>query len=313
MSSHFSIEEIQGQEIALRYAQYYSNHPNQIPHLLIFHGPRGTGKYSLAERLAYRLLCFEKRGCGVCPSCKLFFNYSHPDYIVFPENKQIAIGEEDDPPEFTVRWLLFKVLLYRPHTSSLRIVLFPDSSVLGQEAETALLKTLEEPPYHTKFFMIVDDLKKLKQTIISRGVCIPFKYLPISIAHNVSKEKDLYYKPFFGGSFSPTNVPSSVTERIIQEVEKGFENPISLIELENWIRGYKDSHPEWKEDFEYSEFLEMFCLVLIDFLMRKKKTEAVEKVFNFLKLMHGRDIPGLDNFLISQLFYYMHNLYFKKI
>ncbi|MCX7997474.1 MAG: hypothetical protein N3A69_00795 [Leptospiraceae bacterium] len=312
MTSHFSIEEIQGQEIALRYAKVYAERPAEIPHLLIFHGPRGTGKFSLAERLAYRLLCLEQTGCGVCESCKFFFKNMHPDYVLFPEGKLINIGNEDDPPEFTVRWLLFKILPYKPHTSKLRIITLPDASLLGQEAETALLKTLEEPPYHTKFFLIVDDLKKLKQTIISRGVCIPFQYLPIPVAQNLSKAQDIYYKPFYGGSLNPTDVPPDVTELIIKEVEKGFQSPVSLLELENFVHTYKEHHPEWKEDFQYSEFLEMFALVTIDFLSKKEKYLLIEKVFEFIRFLHIREVPGLDNFLISQLFHFINQIYFNR-
>lgn len=310
MIPHFSIEEIQGQEVALRYVKTYAENPEKLPHLLIFHGPRGTGKFSLAERLAYRLLCFEKRGCGTCSSCKFFFRNIHPDYVVFPEDKQIAIGDEEDPTEFTVRWLLFKVLPYKPHTSNLRIVILPDASALGSEAEIALLKTLEEPPYHTKFFLIVDDLKKLKQTIISRGICIPFQYLPISVIQKIVKEKGIYYRPFFGGSLNPTNVPFEVVELILKEVEKGFENPLTLIELENWVRSYKENHPEWKEDFQYSEFLEMFGMVLIDYLDRAEKFQIIEKVFEFLKFLHMKDV-SLEHFLISQLFHSINQMYFN--
>ena len=31
-------------------------------------------------------------------------NNQHPDYIVFPSNQRIAIGDDKDPAEFTVRW-----------------------------------------------------------------------------------------------------------------------------------------------------------------------------------------------------------------
>ncbi len=304
MNPNFHIEEIQGQTNALIYVRHYIKNPSFLPPLLIFHGPEGTGKWSLAERLAYTLLCLEEKGCGSCESCKLFFFNQHPDYIVFPVDKKISIGDETAPEEFTVRWLLSKRIPYKPHTSKRRIILLPDASLLGHEAETALLKTLEEPPFHTHFIFLIDHLSKLKQTIISRGICIPFQYLNQKVLHSIAEKKQLYVEKFFGGSLSPTKAPTETIELTLAQSEKGLHNPASLLEFETWVRQYKESHPHWKEDFHYSEFLELVCLCLIYQFSKpdKRNIEILEFLFEFKKNLH-REIPNLENFLLSQLFH----------
>jgi DNA polymerase III subunit gamma/tau len=304
MNPNFTIEEIKGQENALVYANYYKKLPGHLPPLLIFHGPDGTGKWSLAERLAYSVLCLQETGCGQCESCKLFFLNQHPDYIVFPVDSRIAIGEEKDPDEFTVRWLLSRRILYKPHTSNRRIVLLPDASLLGNEAETALLKTLEEPPHHTRFIFIVDDLHKLKQTVVSRGVSVPFGYLSQNILKKIAEEKQIYREDFFGGSLAPTRVPTAVIELTLAQTEKGLTNPLGLLEFENWVRHFKDNPGEWKEDFNYNEFLELVCLCLIFQFSKpdKHNIKILDFLFTFKETLH-RQIPNLENFLLSQLFH----------
>jgi len=59
----------------------------RIVHALLFSGPGGTGKKSMAEIFARAVLCEgEHKPCDVCPSCKKCLNGSHPDvHYVAPE------------------------------------------------------------------------------------------------------------------------------------------------------------------------------------------------------------------------------------
>lgn len=301
----FSIDDILGQETALQYINSYVKSPEKIPPLLIFHGPVGVGKWSLAERFSMQVLCMKGTACGTCDSCKLFLSNQHPDYIVFPVNSRVAIGDEKDPADFTIRWLLARRLNYKPHLSTRRIILFPDATLINNEAESALLKSLEEPPEHSRFIFIVDDLQKLKQTIISRGICIPFYYLKRNIAQQISEANNLYREDFFGGSLSPFDAPSEVVALTRKKIENTVNDPILLLELENWVKTYKDEHPEWPEDFNYIEFLEMFCTIMIYVYNKndqEKNLERLEALFEFKRELH-KNIPNLENFILSRLFF----------
>lgn len=303
--SNFSIHEIQGQEHALKYITKYIQTPEKIPHLLIFHGPDGVGKWSLAERFSFHLLCENNTGCGFCSSCKSFLNNSHPDYILFPMDTKIAIGEEREPSEFTIRWLITKRINYAPHLSRFRIILFPDASLINNEAETALLKSLEEAPQHTKFIFIVNNLTKLKQTIISRGICIPFYYLNKDVIKEISIKKGLYFDEFFGGSLNPYDIPREVIRITKEKVESHIHDSIALLQLENWIKLYKDSHPEWKEDFHYTKFLDLMSTLLVYCYSKKdleNRTIILNSIFDFKRKL-TKNIANLEPYLLSELFF----------
>ncbi|MDV6237886.1 hypothetical protein CH379_019855 [Leptospira ellisii] len=306
-SSAFQLDEIVGQENALTFLKRYVSKPETIPPLLILHGPQGTGKESASERFIKNVLCLEGTSCGTCASCKAFMHNSHPDYIRFPEEsgRQIPIGNEDNPEEFSIRWLIRSRLNYRPHLSKVRFIVFPDASLIGNEAETALLKSLEEAPPFSRFVFIVDNLDKLKETIISRAICVPFRYLSQKELSNIHSKLNLPILPFQGGSLVFSECPKEVIDLVREKIEDRLETQLDLLNLESWVSSYKDEHPEWKENFSYKEFLELLSLVLIYEYTRtdyENNLSKIESVFRFKEDIHKR-ITGLETFALSRLFF----------
>ena len=53
----------------------------RVPHALLFHGPQGVGKATVARLLARALLCREG-SCDNCDDCRLFALGNHPDFVV---------------------------------------------------------------------------------------------------------------------------------------------------------------------------------------------------------------------------------------
>ena len=227
----FQIDEIKGQEVALTYLKSFIANQDKIPGVLIFHGPDGVGKWFAAERFSRHLLCIHESSCGNCESCRLFMRGEHPDYIQFPKNKNIAIGKDKDPEDFTIRWLLGQRIVYKPHISKKRIVMFPEAQRINNEAETTLLKTLEEPPNHTKFILIVNDINKLKKTIVSRSVCIPFQFLSQDMVRNIQKDSVKIFKEYYGGSLNPFEIPDELIEEWHTVVKDNCHDAILLLSL----------------------------------------------------------------------------------
>lgn len=305
MDPNFSVDQIMGQEVASIYANAYLKAPHKLPPLLIFHGPDGVGKWSMVERFSRQLLCNHGDNCGHCDSCKAFMNNNHPDYIEFPYEERIGIGAEKDPEEFTIRWLITKRLYYRPHLSSIRLIIFPNALLINDEAESALLKSLEEPPTHSRFIFIVNNLQLLKQTIISRGVCIPFHYISQKSIAEICKIYSFQVEEYFGGSLNPYEVPAEVLFLIKDKVSGLIHSPLQLLELETWIRFYKDHHPEWTEDFSYKEFLELVCLLMIHYYYKSNMADKfikIDHIFRFKEDLH-KSIPNLEPFILGKLFY----------
>ncbi|EMY77258.1 DNA polymerase III, delta subunit [Leptospira weilii serovar Ranarum str. ICFT] len=303
----FQLDDILGQDVALTFLKRYTSKPETIPPLLIFHGPDGTGKESASERFIKNVLCFEGTSCGICASCKAFVRHSHPDYIRFPEEsgKIIPIGSEDNPDEFSIRWLIRSRLNYRPHLSRFRFIVFPDASLIGNEAETALLKSLEEAPHFSRFIFIVNNLDKLKETIISRAICVPFQYLNQNDLKRINTNFGLTTLPFQGGSLVSSDCPKEVMDLIQEKIKDRLETALDLLKLESWILSYKDEHPEWKENFSYKEFLELISLVLIYEYTRtdyENNLSKIETIFQFKAELHKK-IIGIDTIALSRLFF----------
>ncbi|MDF3820922.1 hypothetical protein P3G55_13480 [Leptospira sp. 96542] len=300
----FKLEEVSGQDVALTFLHSFLKDRSKIPGSLIFYGPDGVGKWFAAERFTKQLLCLRGVSCGDCESCRLFMRGMHPDFIQFPRKKNIPIGKEKDPEEFTIRWLLSSRIPYKPHTSEYRVVLFPEANRIGNEAETTLLKTLEEPPGHTKFILIVNDLQNLKPTIVSRSVCIPFQYLTQEAIKSIRKLETSSAKEYYGGSLNPFEVPEEAIDEWERNVSENCHDPILLLKLENWIREQMNELRSNKEGVTQIDFLEIVCLQLL-YEYRTKNFEnnlkRIEAILEFKSKLHY-EIPALEYMLLSQLF-----------
>lgn len=300
----FHLDEVVGQDTAKTYLTSFLRDRSRIPGSIIFYGPDGVGKWLAAERFARQILCLEGTSCGRCESCRQFLKGVHPDYILFPRRKNIPIGKEKDPDEFTIRWLLSARVPYKPHTSEYRVVLFPEASRIGNEAETTLLKTLEEPPAHTKFILITNDIRNLKPTIISRSVCVPFAYLSQNTIKSIRRLEVTPHKEYFGGSLNPFELEDTYLEEWHANVKENCHDPILLFKLENWIRDQMNEFRNQKESLTSIDFLEMISLLLL-YEYRKNNFEKnfrkIDALLEFKSKLHY-EIPALEYVLLSQLF-----------
>lgn len=304
IDSTFSLQDVMGQPIALRYLNNYTKTREKIPPLLIFYGPSGVGKQFTADRFIKTVLCKDGTSCGHCPSCHQFMKLTHPDFIAFPEGERIPIGKEKDPEEYTIRWLQSQRIVYPPMLSMYRFVLVPDATKINSEAETALLKTLEEAPSHTRFIFLVEDIRSLKSTITSRGVLIPFQYLPKDTIQKIANEQNIYLHEFQGGTLDMNFLESDVWDEYSSRVKNGIFDSILLIQMESWLKEHKTKHPQWKIEFEYKKFLEIISsLMIFEYSRNQTKdwTESILAIYEFKEFLH-RDINGMENFIISRLF-----------
>ncbi len=86
---------------------------------------------------------------------------------------------------------------YVPHVGRYKVYVIDEVHMLSGHSFNALLKTLEEPPQHTKFLLATTDPQKLPVTILSRCLQFHLKHLSSQqiaehLAHILQEEKIQY-------------------------------------------------------------------------------------------------------------------------
>lgn len=146
----------------------------------------------------------------------------HPDLVEFPQDT-IYIGPEKDPPPGSVRHMLRRILPYAPWKSKARVIIFQHAGGIKDEAETALLKTLEEPPPQHYFFLSVQSAEELKETIRSRAFITRF-VLRHPIPEGMTDPWQRFYHWIGARDFMATWPEAS--ERIVAETRQAFDTMV---------------------------------------------------------------------------------------
>jgi len=142
-----------------------------LPQTVIFEGDMSPEKMARLRKLGAEILFARRRNAEDTATLTetLIAENRHPDLVEFI-GESVLIGSEKDAPPGTVRHLLKRVLPYSPWRATARVIIFHNAAGIKDEAETALLKTLEEPAADNYFFLSVQTAEALKETIRSRAV-----------------------------------------------------------------------------------------------------------------------------------------------
>ena len=129
-----------------------------LPNALMFIGPTGTGKTTLAKLFAGYLNCETLDACGKCHSCKALKQNQHQDITEI--NAASARGIDE------IRALV-KTSAFKPH-SRIRVIIVDEVHQLTPQAAESLLIPLETPPEQTLWVLCTTDPQKIKPTIQGR-------------------------------------------------------------------------------------------------------------------------------------------------
>ncbi|MEW5702625.1 MAG: hypothetical protein AB1792_10390 [Candidatus Zixiibacteriota bacterium] len=181
-----------------------------------FVGPDGVGKWAAAQWVAQALLCRQtevaRRPCGECDGCRRVLSYTHPDWhALFPVPKETA---EDDTAAFleAKRADPYAVIRFkkRPYITlervralitelnktavegGAKVTIIAGAEQMAGDAQTILLKTIEEPPPSAYFILTSADPARLLPTVVSR--CQRVRFAPVApeiIAERLMNEQGI--------------------------------------------------------------------------------------------------------------------------
>jgi DNA polymerase III subunit delta' len=141
-----------------------------IPHALLFSGPEGIGKRTVAQWFLKKINCEGKNPpCKECSSCYEIEKGTHPDLMmIVAEDGEIKLAQIEE---------LSKRVSYRGVRSRFKGIIINEAHLMNHQSQNALLKTLEEPSKDTIIILVTEHPHILLPTILSRSFEIGFSFV----------------------------------------------------------------------------------------------------------------------------------------
>ena len=147
---------------------------DKVSHAYILNGPEASGKMMLAEAFAMALQCEGEgeRPCLSCRSCRQAMDHNQPDIIYVSHEKPNTIGVDD------IRTQVNNDIGIKPYSSRYKVYIIDEAQKMNQQAQNALLKTIEEPPAYGVIMLLTTNADAFLPTILSR--CIRLDLKPVA-------------------------------------------------------------------------------------------------------------------------------------
>ena len=278
---------------------------NKISHAYILTGEEGTGRKSIANAFSMALLC-EKGGkepCMVCHSCKQVLSGNHPDLIYVKHEKPNSIGVDD------IREQINDTIMIRPYSSYYKIYIVDEAEKMTVQAQNALLKTMEEPPFYAVIILITTNQEAFLPTILSR--CVQLKLKPLkdfTVKSYLSEHLGVPEKEAeICAAFARGNLGKAIHlassdefKELYQKVMMMVKNisTMDIVSLLDHIREMKE------QNFDMEDVLDLLQLWYRDVLMYKVTKDMNLLIFkDEYKVINGMvqkvDYAGLEKILAS--------------
>ena len=248
---------------------------NKPAHAYLFFGAENSQKEDRAKQFATTLLCREKRGCGICVSCRKIKSGNHPDFReIYPDGEKIKISQ--------IRNLKSEAR-YGPLEGEWKIFILYKTQAFTEEAGQSLLKILEEPDPGIIFILTAPNPTSILPTLASR--C---QWISIQLSDQSEDKKDLPWDKFIkeipGNFFKFSGEPFEVFEKaaLLEDYQENKE--ILFRFLLTFFRDVLVIKSGWEDGILLKKFdiFEKNAAEKLAFHEIQKKIDAVEEAREYL-------------------------------
>ena len=239
----------------------------RLPQTMLFEGPEGVGKKTLALTLAAGANCESPAAadpCGRCGSCVKATAGHHPDILLFrPEKSLIRIERMRE---------MNREVQFRPFQGRIRFFIIDQAETMNESAANSILKTLEEPPGTVRIVLISAFPRRLLPTIRSR--CQTFRFQPLrqDEIEAYLREQGMVEDAVPRSMFADGSIGKALTLDL-QEIKQRRDQVLQL--MEDWVQQksfetiYRNSErvpfrSELKNREAVLGYLEMLTRVCVD-------------------------------------------------
>ena len=253
---------------------------DKVSHAYIINGPDKSGKMMLAEAFAMALQC-EKHGkeaCMECHSCRQALGHNQPDIIYVNHDKPNTISVDD------IRTQVNNDIDVKPYSSSHKIYIIDEAEKMNQQAQNALLKTIEEPPAYAVIMLLTTNADTFLPTILSRCVTLNIKVVPDEKIKKFLMEK--YQIPDYQAdvcvAFAQGNVGKAMALASSDDFQELKAAAVQLLKRIHEIELYefKEAIKQINEyKMEINDYLDIMMIWFRDILLYKATTDVNGLIF----------------------------------
>ena len=252
----------------------------KVSHSYILNGEAGAGKKMIASTFAAALEC-EKGGpdpCMECDSCKKAMGRNHPDIITVTHEKSDLITIDE------IRDQVVNDVAIRPYKSKYKIYIIPDAHMMNEQAQNALLKTIEEPPEYAVLMLLTSNIDRLLPTIRSRCVRLDLKLVDDALIKKYLMEQFHIpdYQAEVDASIAQGSVGKAREAANSEEFRKITEDALYILKNSDRMEIYELTESVKKltgEKQSIQDYLDLFQFWFRDVLMFKATREVDSLVF----------------------------------
>lgn len=275
---------------------------NKVSNTYILNGEDGSGKMLLASIFAKTLQC-EGHGiepCNHCKSCMQMDGMNQPD-IIYVTHEKASIGIDD------IRIQVNNDILVKPFMSKYKIYIIDEADKMTEQAQNALLKTMEEPPEYAIIILLTDNINRLLSTILSRSIVLNLKAVPTKeiISFLMQRKGVPDYMAEISAQFSRGNVGHAIkyatsddfieSKDAVLKVLKHIDE-MELYQIMDAVKGFAE------HKLDMNDYIDLMLLWYRDVLLFKVTNDPnlllYKSEYRYIaKQASNRNYEGIENII----------------